>query len=127
MSSTPTLMRNFLAGSGGVRYGRLVRIGAADGQVVEATAVTDVIVGVSVQPGTAADGQRCDVALAGVADVVAGGTISRGAWVTATTGGAAIAAAPAAGVNNNVVGIALAEAASGDIIPVLLAQHRLQG
>jgi hypothetical protein len=127
MSVTPTLIRNFTAGTGGVRYARLVRLGTADGQVVEATAATDVILGVSVQPGTAADGQRCDVALAGVAEVVAGGTISRGAWVTATTGGAAVAAAPAAGTNNNVLGIALTDAVSGDIIPVLLAQHRLQG
>lgn len=125
--TTPILIRNYVAGAGGVRQYRIVRVGAADGEVVEATAVTDALLGVSIQPGTAAQGERCDVVLGGVAEVAAGGTITRGAWVTANASGQAVAAAPGAGTNNNVVGIALVSAAAGDVIPVLLAQHRLQG
>lgn len=124
---TPTLIKNYTAGSGGVRQYRIVKIGAADGEVVEASAVGDVMLGVAVQPGTTAQGGRCDVALDGIAEVSAGGTITRGAYVTATTGGQAVAAAPAAGVNNGIVGIALVGAVEDDIIPVLLKQGRIQG
>ena len=126
MSSTPTLIRNFTA-AGAVAQHAIVRLGAADGEVVAATAVTDTLIGVSVQPGTAAAGERVDVAIAGVVEVAAGGSITRGAFVTTNAAGAAVAATPEAGVNNAIVGIALASAAVGDIIPVLLAQGRIQG
>jgi hypothetical protein len=127
MSQTPILIRNFVAGSGGVAERQIVRLGAADGEVVATTAVTDTPIGVSVQPGTAAQGHRVDVAIAGVVEVTAGGSISRGDYLTTNGSGLAVAAAPASGVNNGIVGIALMSAAPGDIIPALLAQGRIQG
>lgn len=125
--TTPTLIRNFTAGAGGVRQYRIVKFGAADGEVVEATDVADDIVGVSCQPGTAAQGQRVDIVLDGIAEAIAGGVITRGAPVTTNGAGAAVAAAPAAGVNNNIVGRAMVTTASGDIFTVLLKQGRIQG
>jgi hypothetical protein len=125
--TTPILIKNFLAGSGGVRQFRIVKLGAADGEVVEATAVGDFLLGVSCQPGTAASGERCDVALAGIADVQAGGNITRGALVTTDSAGRAVAAAPSAGTNNRILGIALVGAAADDIIQVLLSQGSVQG
>jgi hypothetical protein len=125
--TAPILIRNFTAGAGGVAQYRIVRLGAADGEVVAATAVGDTLLGVSVQPGTAAQGQRVDVAVAGVVEVSAGGTVTRGAYLTTNASGQAVAAAPSAGVNNGIVGIALASAVSGDVIPCLLAQGRIQG
>lgn len=127
MSQTPTLIRNFIAGASGVAERVIVKLGAADQEVVAATAVSETLIGVSVQPGTAAAGQRVDVAIAGVVEVVAGGTITRGAYLTTNASGQAVAAAPSAGVNNGIVGIALVSAVANDIIPVLLAQGRIQG
>jgi hypothetical protein len=127
MSTTPTLIRNFTAGAGGVAQYQIVKLGAADGEVVAAAAVGDTLIGVSVQPGTAAQGQRVDVAIDGVVEVLAGGTITRGAWLTTTASGQAVAAAPSAGVNNGVIGVALQSAVAGDVIPCLLAQGRIQG
>jgi hypothetical protein len=125
--SVPTLIRNFTAGAGGVAQYRIVKLGAGDGEVVAATAVGDTLLGVSVQPGAAAQGQRVDVVLAGVVEVSAGGAIARGDYLTTDASGRAVAAAPSAGVNNGIVGIALASAVSGDVIPCLLAQGRIQG
>lgn len=125
--TTPTLIKNFLAGSGGVRQFRIVKLGAADGQVVEATAVADFLLGVSCQPGTAANGERCDVVLSGIADVQAGGTITRGALITTDNAGRAVAAAPSAGANNRILGVAMVGAATDDIIQVLLSQGSVQG
>ncbi len=68
-----------------------------------------------------------DVALAGIADVKAAGTIVAGGPVTSNGGGLGVAAAPAAGANNRVAGFAITAAASGDIISVLLAPHTMQG
>ena len=41
--------------------------------------------------------------------------------------GQGVTAAPAAGVNNRVIGIAIVSGVSGDIIPVLLSVSTLQG
>lgn len=125
--SVPTLIRNFVAGTGGVGLNRIVKFGAADGEVVNSAAATDAHIGVCIQPGGAAAGARADVAVDGIAEVVAGGTITRGALVTSDANGAAVAAAPSAGSNNRVLGVAQVSAASGDIFPVLLKQGSVQG
>jgi hypothetical protein len=127
VTTTPTLIKNFEAGTGGVRDNRVVQFGAADGVVIEATASTQLLLGVSTQPGTAAAGERCDVVLSGIADVIAGGSITRGSYVTTDNAGRVVAAAPAAGVNAAIVGMAMQSAATNDIIQVLLAQGRIQG
>ena len=123
----PAIIKVFTAGPGGVRQFRLVQPGASDGLVIESTAVANFIFGVSCQPGTAAEGQRADIVLAGTADVEAGGNVARGALVTTDSQGRAVTASPAAGANNRILGIALVGAASGDIFQVLLAQGSVQG
>jgi hypothetical protein len=66
--------------------------------------------------------------MVGIALVVAGAAITRGALVTSDSQGHAVTAAPAAGVNNRIVGMAYeAATAAGDIIRVFLAQGAVQG
>lgn len=125
--SNPTLIRNFTAGSGGVGANKIVKPGAADWEAVNSAAAADFHVGVCVQPGGAAQGERADVALQGIVEVIAGGTITRGNSVTSDASGNAVAAAPSTGVNNRIVGIALVSAVANDIIPILLAQGSVQG
>ena len=104
---------------------RAVKIGAADNTVIEAVDAAAAIVGVS--EFAAASGAEVTVQIDGVARVKAGGVIARGSLVTATTDGVIVAAAPATGANANTLGIALATAADGDVIPVLLSQNVIQG
>ncbi|MCC7047671.1 MAG: DUF2190 family protein [Alphaproteobacteria bacterium] len=124
--SSPTLIRAFVAGTGGVNQYRFVKFGAADGEVVQAAAA-DAVFGVSVQPGSTAAGSRADVALGGVAEVYAGANVTRGALLTSDANGAAITAAAAAGTNVRIAGVAMVSAASGDIIPILLNPCSFQG
>jgi Uncharacterized conserved protein (DUF2190) len=67
------------------------------------------------------------VTVAGIVELRAGGAVARGDWLTADGSGKAVAAAPAAGTNNNVIGRALASGVLNDVIPVLLAPGRIQG
>ena len=56
-----------------------------------------------------------------------GGTVARGAPVTADASGKAVAAAPAAGSNVRIIGFAEVSAVAGDIAPVLIAPGVMQG
>lgn len=116
----------FLAG-GTVAPNLLVKIGAADQTVIVAAAATDTPIGVSAQNITAASGDRIDVVLDGVYEVKAGGTITRGSKICADASGQGVVAAPAAGTNNGVVGIALEAAASGDLFACVILPSTLQG
>lgn len=122
----PTLVKSFIAG-GAIGARALVKFGSADGTVVAATAATDSIVGVCVQPGGAGSGDRVDVAISGIAEIKFGGTVTRGGTVTANSDSEGVAPAPAAGVVNRIVGIALQSTSDGDIGDVLLAQGEVQG
>lgn len=124
--ASPTLIRNFAAG-GTVNPRRLVKFGSSDREVVQASAATDLIIGVVASSEVRSAGDRVDVVLVGIADTDMGGTVARGTKVTADSNGKAVAAAPAAGVNNHVVGIAMVTTASGDIAEVLLSQSVNQG
>lgn len=104
----------------------IVKFGSTDDFVVQGAAATDNMIGVSAEIDAAA-GEVCDVHLAGIADVVFGGTVVRGAKLTADASGRAVAAAPAAGVNAQIVGIAMCSAVVGDIGPVLLERCSVQG
>lgn len=125
MSYAAELTKSFTAGAA-VTKRRIVKFGANDGEVIQAAAATDLVLGVSTEVDSAS-GARCDVHLQGVVEVEAGASITRGTKVTSDANGKAVAAAPAAGTNNQILGIAMVTAASGDIIPVLLAQSTLQG
>lgn len=122
---SPTLIKNFTAGAA-VGANLIVKLGAADGAVLQATASTETLIGVSTEVASAS-GERCDVILAGVANVIAGGSITRGALVTADSAGKAVTIGSTAGTNYGVIGIALISASSGDIFPVLIAHDRAQG
>jgi hypothetical protein len=106
---------------------RIVKMGTADDQVVVGALATDAPFGVSDPIGQALAGGRVDVIVRGIAEIEAGGTIPRGARVTTNAFGQGVAAAPSTGTNNGVIGIALRAASSGDYVPVLLAQHTMQG
>lgn len=115
-----------LAGAS-VTPNRLVKLGAADQTVILSTSASDKSIGVSSPLITAATGAVVDVAIGGVAEVIAGGTVTRGDRITSDANGAGVTAAPAAGTNNFVVGIALESAVSGDVFSVLLVPQVFQG
>lgn len=118
------LTKSYAAG-GAIGANLIVKF-SADYTVVVAGAATDLLIGVTTEID-AASGERVDIIHGGIADVKAGGTISRGALVTSDAAGKAVAAAPSAGVNNYVIGRALIAAADGDIVPVLLTPGIMQG
>jgi hypothetical protein len=122
---TPILTKSYKA-EAAVAGRRIVKFGTADNQVIQAAAVADLSVGIAERVGAAIN-EQCDVIVAGIAECQAGGAITRGDFLTSDATGKALASAPAAGVNNRVVGIALASGVLDDFIPVLLAQGRIQG
>ncbi len=131
MYNNSALIKSFKGGAAILPY-TIVKFGAAEDTVINSTAtVTDVLVGVAGPLGlTATDisnGALVDVALTGIAEVVLGGTVTRGARLTSNATGQGLNAAPAAGVNNPVIGIALQSGVLNQIIPVLLSQFVVQG
>lgn len=63
--------------------------------------------------------------MAGIAEVECGDDVDRGDPLTSNGTGQAVDGTPAAGNTAWVVGIALASGEDGDIIPVLIAPHRM--
>lgn len=110
---------------GAIGANRFVKHGATAGEVVVATA--GVQCGVCVQPGGVASGERVDVQLLGLVQIIAGGTIAAGGPITSDGAGAAVAAAPATGVNALVFGFAHEAAVAGDIFWALPSPHTMQG
>lgn len=121
----PTLVKSYAAG-GAIGARLIVKYGAADGTALQATAVSEALMGVATEIA-AASGERCDVIKAGLADVVYGGNVTRGDWLTSDANGKAVAAAPAAGANANVIGRAEVSGVLDDIGTVYLAPGRIQG
>ena len=120
------LLKNFIADAAITPY-RLVKFGSADGKVIPAAAATDMIIGACNEVGPAI-GERVDVVVVGVAYVEAGAAITRGSLITSDANGRAVVPAPAAGVNNRCIGVALDSAtAAGDVITVLLSPCMIQG
>jgi hypothetical protein len=119
-------IKTFVA-SGAIGHRRLVKFTANDGEVALATAATDIIAGVVDFPSGAANGERVDVVLFGPAEVVAGGTITPGALITAGAAGAAVAAAPASGANAVTAGFVLAGAVAGDFVRAFVQRGSIQG
>lgn len=106
------LVKNYIAGAA-ITPRRIVRFDTADGVVVQAAAATDLSIGVCAEVGPAS-GERCDIIRYGLADTEFGGTVARGAMVTADAAGKAVAAS----AGNRVIGIAEVSAVAGDIGPV---------
>lgn len=105
---------------------RIVKVGAADYGVLTAAAVSDKLLGITTEID-AASGERVDVIHEGIADLKLGGTVARGDFLTSDASGQGVAAAPAAGTNNQIIGKALVSGVSGDVIPVLISPSMLQG
>lgn len=123
--SNPQLFKNYSAGGAIAAY-TIVKFSGAE-TVVAAAAVSDALVGVS-HDIAAASGERVDVAHDGIVFVVAGAAFGQGALLTSDASGRAVAAAPAAGTNNRVIGIALeAATAAGDVVRILLSPGQIQG
>lgn len=86
-----------------------------------ATAATDKIIGVAMVNAAAAD--QVSVQMTGTAKVLASTAITKGAWVTATTGGKAVTTTTD---HHFVLGIALETvAADGDLLEIQLMQGTL--
>lgn len=123
--SNPILIKNFTAGAAISPY-RVVKFSAAE-TVIQAAAAADLLVGICGEVGPAS-GERCDVTVYGIALAEAGAAITIGARLTSDATGRVITAAPAAGSNAGLIGMALdAALAAGDIIRVLVSQSSMQG
>lgn len=145
MGRNECLAKTFTA-AGTINDARIIKFDAADNTVVQAAAATDLSIGISkvpqgqrqrviqtgntppVIPGvTIVSGERIDVVLSGIADVLYGANVTRGQKLTSDAIGRAIPAAPAAGANAQIVGIAGSSGVAGDIGTVYLAQSVMQG
>lgn len=104
----------------------LVKLGSADGQVLQAAAVGDKLFGVTTDIAAAIN-ERCDVILSGVADVLYGGAVTRGDQLTSDASGRAVTAAPGAGTNNRIIGIAVVSGVLNDVGQVDIQKSMMQG
>ncbi|MCF7964211.1 MAG: DUF2190 family protein [Methylobacter tundripaludum] len=124
--ANPGLIKNYIAG-GTVSQYRVVKFGANDGEVVQGAAATDLLIGVSCQPGDVAAGERVDIVRSDMADVEYGGVITRGKKLTSDADGKVVEAAPAAGANVHIIGIAEVSGITGDIVPMYIEPSVMQG
>ena len=123
--SNPLLIKNWTAG-GAIAAFRFVKFSAAE-TVVQAAAATDAVIGASGELA-AAQGERADVQVCGIAYLTAGAATTLGGPAMSDASGRAIDATASAGSNVRVGGIFLdAAAAAGDIVRVLLAPSVFQG
>lgn len=123
--ATNGLTKSYLA-EAAISANRIVKVGAADYGALTAAAVSDKLIGITTEID-AASGERVDVVLEGIADLKLGGTVARGDLLTSDASGQGVTAAPAAGTNNRIVGMALISGVSGDIIPVKVQLGSFQG
>ena len=125
MGPTYLLDKDADAGTAAVNKHRIVKRDAADDQVIHAAAVGDAMWGVAQHD--AAIGKRVRLRIYGVSEVEYGGTVTQGDQLTSDANGKAVAAAPAAGVNNRTIGIAAVSGVTGDIGSVTLYPGQIQG
>ena len=121
----PTLTKAYSPGAAVAAY-RIVKF-SADGTVIQAAAVTDKSIGVSTALAAASTDTRVDVIRQGIAEVTYGGNVAVGDLLTSDADGKAVAAAPAAGVNNRIIGIAEVAGVSGDVGSMLISPGSVQG
>ncbi|WP_413207979.1 DUF2190 domain-containing protein [Rhodospirillum sp. A1_3_36] len=120
------LIRSYTAG-GAIARNRIVAWSATEGRVVQASAVTDKLMGASGVVGVTAAGDRLDIHRSEFAKVAFGGAVSQGDPLTTDADGKAVAAAPATGVNVHCLGWAEVDAVAGDIGEVFIHPFILQG
>lgn len=110
---------------GAIADGIILKQGTAGLQVAPAAAATDKLIGVSEH--AADDGTGVRLQVGGRAKLKAGGTIAAGDLLTSDASGQAVAAAPATGVNNRIIGYALDAAVSGDFFSGMIFPGSVQG
>lgn len=115
----PTLTKSFTA-EAAVTKRRIVKYGAADGDVLHADADDAKFAGVAAELD-AAIADRVDVHVAGLVEVELGGTVTRGGPITSDANGKAIAAVYDGSGDVNIAGWATVSGVTGDIIPIMLA------
>lgn len=98
---------------------RIVKAGAADGSIAQAAAATDASMGVADSLGAGAAGDSVDVIVSGYASVTYGGTVTRGAPLTADASGRAIVATAE---GSRLIGFAVVAGVVGDVGTVDLAK-----
>lgn len=104
----------------------IAKFGADDETMTVGAAVGDKLAGIF-QHTTENAGDQVRVATEGLSSLVLGGNVVRGDLITSDANGKGVAAAPASGVNNRVIGVAMNSGASGDIITVAIAPSSVQG
>ncbi len=131
MSHPSATIREMQATAAVIGARRIVRFDTTNqAQVLQASAVSDNLIGVVDSIVDVGASRSASVVLSGIAEngVVAGAAFAAGAKLTTDSQGRAVAAAPAAGTNNQIVGIALEQAtAAGDIVRILVQQCTVQG
>lgn len=105
---------------------RIVKHGTADDKIIQATAATDKLLGITTEVAAAIN-EHTDVVKTGLKDVEYGGTVTRGDPLTSDSVGRAVVAAPAAGVNNRIIGFAEVAGVVGDIGQITIALGVMQG
>jgi hypothetical protein len=118
----PGLIKTFLAG-GAINPARIAKFGNADYAVIQATDGSAPMAGVVVETGieTAqayASGDRVDVIRDRIANVMYGGNVTRGKWLTSDANGKAIEATIAAGTEVHCIGRAEVSGVAGDVAPI---------
>lgn len=121
-----SIIKNYTA-SGAIGQYLVGKFGSADGTVAQASAATDLSIGVCCQPGGAADGERVDIVRSGMAEVQYGGTVARGKKLTVNSAGKVVEAAPSTGSNVQIIGIAEVSGVANDIVWMMLAPSVMQG
>ncbi|MBB4266898.1 capsid cement protein [Roseospira visakhapatnamensis] len=106
---------------------RIVAATGTDGQIAQAGAPTDTLIGVTGPRGAEAAGKPVDVMLSSVQPVTAGGAFAFGDPLTSASDGKAVLAAPAAGANARIVGIALEAGATDALTRILVVPGLMQG
>jgi hypothetical protein len=122
---TDGLIKTFKAAAA-IAAHRFVKFGADDNSVVQAAGANDAIIGVSGELPVV-PGEPVDVHLSDLADVTYGGNVGRGDLLTSDADGKAVAAAPAAGVNNRTGGMATRDGVANDVGTALVLPGRIQG
>lgn len=113
--SQPTHIKSFKSPSA-IEGRKVVTFGAADGEVVTATAPTNTLIGISEQIGSR-DNDRVDVVIAGICEAKAGGNITRGEYLTVNGSGDVVAASAS---TDRIVGMAMQNGVANDVIDVLI-------
>lgn len=126
MAGLSTVLTKGFKAEAAVPRRRIIKFGGSDGAVVLATGPADNMFAISAEIDAAIN-EPCDGHLLGIAEVEYGGNVTRGDWLTSDAVGRAVAAAPAAGANANVIGKALASGVLGDVGVSTVNPGRIQG